>query len=111
MTGNEGFKGYCAVFTWTASIQGYALKDLLRHFDLDVLASVFIDNSQNAMPVTLTFLGTYHTLQVKANFQIFSGVLALPGEINCTVQSASTAGTTTIFFLNKEMLSSAWPSS
>jgi hypothetical protein len=110
MVGNEGFKGYPAVFDWSVS-QGFAIKDLLRNFNLDVLSSIYVDNSQVASPVGITFLGTYFTVQVKANFQVFSGVLALPGEINCTVQSVATSGKTTIFFLNKEMLSSSWPSS
>lgn len=113
--GDEGFRGFPLSFAFSsgAPFGPVSYKEMLRNVGLDVLASMWFDNSQSSVPMVVTFNGTYISVQSKASQQGFYPILALPNVLDITIQSIGSptaAGVVSFLFLNKEALPLTWPS-
>lgn len=107
LKGDEGFKGLTLGFDFSKG-SSWNFKSALRECNLDVLASVFFDNSKIAQPSTLTFATTGHALQIPAYSQGVLPIFTTPGFLDFNLQSTAASGQATLIFMNKEQLPLVW---
>jgi hypothetical protein len=105
----EGAKMFRMVFDFSAQTSPINAQGGYRDIGLGTLSTVYIDNSANAQPFQLAFVGTSFTISVAKYTQGFYPVLSTPSMLN--VVATSTGGVAVpVTFINKEMLGMSWAS-
>lgn len=112
--GDEGFKSFPLTYAFTTSSFGpVRFQSDIRYVNMDVIASMWLDNSQFSVPAQVTWAGTFQTIQIKSYSQGIFPVFTTPETIDLTIQlqsAPSANGTLSILLLNKEALPLQWPS-
>jgi hypothetical protein len=101
----EGAKLYPMVFNSNGVAQ--TVLQSFRDLGLNTLATVWIDNSANPFPFSITFNGTGQQIVAAPVSQGFYPVLCTPQMLNITVFSKGTVNVP-VFFINKEILTDTW---